>query len=210
MKKTKEKTKKKPSHAAKPSRNPGAAPAHATGGGGHMDDPATVASTAQVAADPADALPGLQERVDNLEEALARAKADYQNLQRRSAAQQADAVKYANAELMKSLIAVVDDFDRALAANENAEDPAALAAGMKLVHDNFTKALREHGLEHVPALHEPFDPAVHEALLQRPTDEFEPGTVVEEVAKGYRLRDRVVRPAKVVVSKATDDSASAT
>ncbi len=161
-------------------------------------------SSSEEATGPVDPLVALQERVASLEDALVRAKADYQNLQRRSATQQADAVRYANADMMKSLIVVADDFDRALAANEIAEDSAALAAGMKLVHDNLIKALRDHGLEYVPALHQPFDPAQHEALLQQPTDAHEPGTVVEEVAKGYRLRDRVIRPAKVVVSKAKD------
>ena len=120
------------------------------------------------------------------------------------AVQQVDAVHYANADVMKSLVSVVDDFDRALIANETAADVADVKAGMKLVHDNLAKALRDHGLEYVPALHQPFDPAVHEALLQQPTNEHEPGTVVDEVAKGYRLHDRVIRPAKVVVSKAQE------
>ncbi len=155
--------------------------------------------------EPVDPMAELQQRVASLEDALLRAKADYQNLLRRSATQQADAVRYANAELMKSLIIVADDFDRAIAASSDTDDPAAMIDGMKLVYDNFTKALRDHGLEYVPALHDAFDPAIHEALLHQPTDAHEPNIVVEEVAKGYRLRDRVIRPAKVVVSKAKDD-----
>lgn len=168
----------------------------------HPDEPPVAEDTAP----PVDPVTELQERIASLEDALLRAKADYQNLQRRSATQQADAVRYANAELMKSLIAVADDFDRAIAASDGTDDPEAMINGMKLVYDNFTKALQGHGLEYVPALHEAFDPALHEALLHQPTDAHDPNIVVEEVAKGYRLRDRVIRPAKVVVSKAKDDA----
>ena len=78
------------------------------------------------------------------------------------------------------------------------------------MYDNFTKALRDHGLERIDALHRPVDPAIHQALLQQPTDEHPPGTVVEEVAKGYRLQDRVVRAAKVVVAKAVEDQSGQT
>lgn len=190
MKKTKEKTKKHGDDA------PALPDATATDAACGVPDEASTA--------PDDPVAALEQRVALLEDALLRAKADYQNLQRRSIAQQTDAVRYANAEVMKSLISVVDDFDRAMVANETGASAADVKAGMKLVHENLTKALRDHGLECVPALHEPFDPSVHEALLQQPTDEHEPGTVVDEVAKGYRLRDRVIRPAKVVVSKAKE------
>lgn len=144
----------------------------------------------------------LQARVDKLEESLLRAKADFQNLQRRAAAEQIDAVRYANAELMKSLVKVVDDFERSLAAASKPENLPAVVEGVRLVYENLSKALSDHGLEPIEALHRPFDPQYHEALLHQPSVEHPPGTVIEQIAKGYRLRDRVVRPAKVIVSKA--------
>jgi len=169
-------------------------------------------ATSQVQADQADGLRpveenpvrALQARVASLEDSLLRARADYQNLLRRSAQERTEAVRFANVELMRSLLVVADDFERMLTATKNAENSGAIADGIRLVYDNFAKALRDHGLEPIDALHRPFDPAIHQALLQHPTDEHPPGTVVEEVAKGYRLQDRVVRAAKVVVARAVD------
>jgi len=158
----------------------------------------------------ADPVKALEARVATLEDNLLRAKADYQNLLRRSAQERADAVRYANVELMRSLLVVADDFERALDATRNTENGAAIADGIRLVYDNFTKALRDHGLEAIDALHQPFDPNVHQALLQQPTDEHPPGTVVEEIARGYRLQDRVVRASKVVVAKAVEAAPEST
>jgi len=152
-----------------------------------------------------DPVKALEAKVASLEDSLLRAKADYQNLLRRSAQERSDAVRFANAELMRSLLVVADDFERALTATKSTPNGEAIADGIRLVYDNFAKALQDHGLEPIEALHQPFDPTVHQALLQQPTDEYPPGTVVEEVAKGYRLQDRVVRAAKVVVAKAVED-----
>jgi len=139
-------------------------------------------------------------KAEKLEDALLRAKADFQNLQKRGASERSEAIRFANADLMRSLVKVLDDFDRALAASSDS-DAAAMIEGVRLVRENFMKALAEHGLEAIDALHQPFDPSIHEALMQIPTDAHPPGTVVEQAAKGYRLQGRVVRPAKVVVSK---------
>ena len=153
-----------------------------------------------------DSLAALQAKVVKLEESLLRAKADFQNLQRRAAAEHADAVRYANAELMKSLVKVVDDFERSLAAASKPENLPAVVEGVRLVYENLSKALTDHGLEPIEALHRPFDPKIHEALLHQPSDMHPPGTVIEQIAKGYRLRDRVVRPAKVIVAKEADST----
>jgi molecular chaperone GrpE len=146
----------------------------------------------------------LQAKVAKLEDSLLRAKADFQNLLRRSAAERLDALRYANAELMKSLVKVVDDFERSLAAAAKPNNLPAVVEGVRLVYENLTKALSDHGLETIEALHRPFDPNVHEALLHQPCDDHPPGTVIEQIAKGYRLCDRVVRPAKVIVAKAME------
>lgn len=148
----------------------------------------------------------LQSKVAKLEDALLRAKADFQNLQRTSAVERGDASRYANAELMKLLVRVVDDFERSLAAASKPDNLQAVVEGVRLVYENLNKALADHGLEPIEALHRPFDPNVHEALLHQPSDEHPPGTVIEQIAKGYRLRDRVVRPAKVIVAKEPDST----
>ncbi len=146
----------------------------------------------------------LQARIESLEDALLRAKADYQNFQRRATTERIDAVRYANAELMRSLLNAMDDFDRTLAASNDATLDA-IVAGVRLVYENLQKALTDHGLEIIEARGKTFDPAIHQALMQQPSDVCAPGTVIEQVTRGYRLRDRVLRPARVIVAKATDD-----
>lgn len=162
----------------------------------------------QIATSPAatDETAELKARIESLEDSLLRAKADFQNLQRRSAAERSEAIRYANADLLKSLLNVLDDFDRSMDAAEVSDNKDAVIDGVRLVHDNLMKALKDAGLEQVDALGQPFDPNIHEALLQQPTDDFPPGTVVDQVARGYRLRDRVLRPARVIVSKPRDQS----
>lgn len=146
----------------------------------------------------------LRAKSQELEDGLLRTKADYQNFQRRSAIERADAVRYANADVMRSVLSVIDDFERSLKAANTSDNLDAVIDGVRLVYDNLRNALRAHGLEPIEALHQPFDPNVHEAMLQQPTDDHPAGTVIEEIARGYRLRDRVLRPAKVIVSKAVD------
>lgn len=145
-------------------------------------------------------------KVEKLEDQLLRAKADFQNMQKRAASERLESIRYANADLMRSLVKVLDDFDRALAAAGDVPESNPLLEGVRLVRENFMKAMAESGLETIDALHQPFDPSIHEALMQLPSGDFPPGTVVEQHAKGYRLHGRVVRPAKVIVSKAVDPS----
>lgn len=138
-------------------------------------------------------------RIERLENAVLRAKADYQNLSRRLTAERQEAVRYANADLMRSITGVLDDFDRAIAAAEG-EAESGFVQGVRLVRENLLKALSDHGLAAIEAVGKPFDPAQHEALMQQPSNEHAPGTVLEEVSRGYSLRDRVIRPSKVIVA----------
>lgn len=159
---------------------------------------------------PADPLTELQTRVDQLEDKLLRARAEAQNQQKRAAAEHSEAIRYANAGLVRSLLGVLDDFERSLAALENDDTPPALVEGVRLIYENLLKVMREGGLGEIEALHKPFDPSLHEAMMQQPNGDYPDGTVIEEVARGYRLHDRVIRPSKVVVSKAPEkrDAAS--
>ncbi len=103
---------------------------------------------------------------------------------------------------MKALVVVLDDFERSLQAAGDSNRQDAIMDGVQLVHQNLVKALNEHGLVAIHAGGMPFDPEVHEALMSQPSKEAAPGPVLKEVAKGYRLRDRVIRPAKVIVAQA--------
>jgi|CXWL01.1.fsa_nt_gi molecular chaperone GrpE len=170
-----------------------------------FDDQASQ-EVAPLAAEPlaSDRVSELQARVDALEDSLLRAKAESQNIQRRATAERNDAIRYANAELMRILIPVLEDFDRTFAASDSADK--SILEGTRLVHANLVKALRDFGLEPIEAAGERFDPSIHEALMHQPSDEVPPGNVIEQVTRGYRLRDRVLRPARVIVSKAPEAS----
>lgn len=165
----------------------------------------SASDAAEETAESAPTVEDLNEKIGSLEDALLRAKADFQNLQRRSAQERSQAVRFANADLIRSMLDVVDDFERSIEASRGSDDPTSVIAGLRLVHENMTKVLRTFGLEPIEALDEPFDPHVHEAMLQQPSRDHPPGTVIKELTKGYRLHDRVLRPAKVVVSKATEE-----
>lgn len=153
----------------------------------------------------------LQNKVNHLEDNLLRAKADFQNLQRRSAIEKSEAIQYANADIMKSLLTIIDDFNRSFEVMDSSDQKEdSDTSGFRLIYENFIKALSQHGLMMIDALHKPFDPSIHEALLQQPSDEHPPGTVIEELTRGYRLHDRVIRPSRVIVSKAVESPDSET
>jgi molecular chaperone GrpE len=149
----------------------------------------------------------LAAKVAQLEDRLLRARADYQNLQRRSEQDRQDAIRYGNAELLRNLLPVLDDFDRSLGAAQEVQDVASLVQGVELMRDNFFKTLTQHGLEPIEAEGQAFDPRSHEALLQRPAADREAGTVLEVITKGYKLRDRLLRAAQVIVAQAPPEQA---
>jgi molecular chaperone GrpE len=130
-----------------------------------------------------------------------RAKAELANFQRRSANDRHAALKYANAELVKSLLPVLDDLQRVVENGASVSSSESVVDGVKLTIDNFLKALDQHHTTRIEAEGQPFDPALHEAMLEQPSPEHTERTVLQVVADGYKLHDRVLRPAKVIVSK---------
>ena len=130
---------------------------------------------------------------------LRRTQAEFVNYQKRSKAQADSDRQYMVGGLALDLISVLDNFERA---NEAARASGAttIVEGLDMVHKQMIAALAKHSIEPISALGQPFDPNQHEAILQQP-DAFHPeGTVVAELGKGYRIRDRVLRPSKVAVS----------
>ena len=148
------------------------------------------------------ALEALRAERDELRDRLMRAQAECANISKRAVQQQAQAARMAGLQLMRSLLPVLDDLDRTIAAmpEESADDP--LVVGVQLVRDGFVKALQEEGVAPIEAIGAPFDPMIHEALLQDFESEAAPGTVTQEFQRGYRLHDRVLRPALVAVAAA--------
>jgi len=152
-------------------------------------------------AEPDNPVEALQTERDDLFARLQRTAADYANYQKRVQREMTEARNFANAALIGKLLSVLDDMERALEAaadNHGQDDP--LFKGMQLVHDKALEVLGGFGLEIIEALDRPFDPEAHSAMLQQPTDEHPPQTVVQELQRGYKLKGRTIRPAAVVVS----------
>ncbi|HEY6105014.1 MAG TPA: nucleotide exchange factor GrpE, partial [Anaeromyxobacteraceae bacterium] len=126
-----------------------------------------------------------------------RAAADLENYRKRAAREREEAQKFANERLLKDLIPVLDNLERALAA---APEGDPMAKGVKLVLRAFEEALGRHGVKGFSALGQPFDPRLHEAVMQVPSGDQPPGTVVVEHGRGFLLNDRLVRPAMVGVT----------
>jgi molecular chaperone GrpE len=131
---------------------------------------------------------------------LARSVADLENARRRARKEKEDAVKYASVPLIESLLPVLDNFERALDAADNKEDAKGLLDGVEMVYRQLLQALSDSGLSMVEALGMPFDPHVHNAVMQVDSTEHESGIVVEELQSGYRFRERVIRPTMVKIS----------
>jgi molecular chaperone GrpE len=146
-----------------------------------------------------DALQAGLERARGREEELLRALAELQNVQRRRRQEMEQALRFAHEPLVRELLPVLDDVERALTAMEGSQDDP-LRAGVKLVLERLTAALERDGLEAVRPLDEPFDPELHDALAQRAAPGTAPHTVLEVVKSGYRYRGRVLRHAQVIVS----------
>jgi molecular chaperone GrpE len=133
-----------------------------------------------------------------------RTKADFENFRKRMSAEVQAAAARGKAELVREVVPVLDDLERALEAaglDPEGDSPDGLAHGVLLVFRSLRESLSRNGVEAVDPRGEKFDPTLHEALSTQPADGAESGTVVEVVQKGYRLGDQLVRPARVVVAE---------
>lgn len=142
-------------------------------------------------------------RADENWERLLRTSADFDNFKKRAAREKQEAIKYANESLLQKLMPVLDNFEMALAAAQTTGPDAgqSLQAGVIMIFQQLKTALAESGLEEVDAVGKLFDPNFHEALSQQESSDVPEGQVVQQLRKGYKLRDRLLRPASVVVAK---------
>jgi molecular chaperone GrpE len=140
--------------------------------------------------------------VSELKEKYLRLYADFENFRRRTSKEKLDLIGTANADLVKSMLPVVDDFERAAQSFESSSDLEALKEGVFLIQQKFTKTLESKGLKPMNAKGEVFDADLHESVAQFPApSEDMKGKVIDELEKGYFLNDKVVRYAKVVVGQ---------
>lgn len=148
----------------------------------------------------------LQDELDQLADRNLRLQAEMENLRGRASREIAENRRYAALPLMRDVLPVVDNVSRALEAAAKTDAAAGLLEGFKLVKQQLLGALAQHGCTEIEALGEPFDPHFHEAIQQQPSDEFPAQSVCLVAQSGYRLHDRVIRPAQVIVSTGPADS----
>ncbi len=136
-------------------------------------------------------------------ERLLRTTADFENFKKRAAREKQEATKYANQTLLEKLIPVLDNFDMALTAaqTDSTEAAQSLLQGISMIQQQFKSVLTGAGLEEINAVGQTFDPNFHEAVAQRETAEAPEGQVIQQLRKGYKLKERLIRPATVVVAK---------
>jgi molecular chaperone GrpE len=142
-------------------------------------------------------------KADDNWERMLRTTADFENYKKRAAREREEATKFANESLIKKLVTVLDNFDMALAAagTQPVEASQSLQTGVAMIHQQLRNVLQEAGLEELDAAGKKFDPNWHEAVSQQDSAEVPEGQVLQQLRKGYKMRDRLIRPATVVVAR---------
>src|SRR5947207_4651263 len=151
-------------------------------------------------ADSEDATSGLQADLDRFRDLALRSQADFENYKKRASREKDDAIKYANKSLLERLVPIVDNFELGLSAARAEAEKSPIYSGMSLVLKQLSDFLTENGLQPIEAEGQTFDPNLHEAIANEPTEEVPEGKVIRQTRRGYRLRDRLLRPSTVVVS----------
>ncbi|MBX3245612.1 MAG: nucleotide exchange factor GrpE [Myxococcales bacterium] len=153
------------------------------------------------AAESPDPMAQLTAERDRLKDQLLRTAADYDNFRKRTKRELEDARRRGQEETIREILPVLDNLERALDAAAHAPDVGAVAEGVRMVLKGFEDVAQRLGLRRLEAIGNPFDPNEHDAIQQQETEEHPPGTVVAEVVPGYRLGERLLRPALVVVAR---------
>lgn len=143
-----------------------------------------------------------QDELAQVKDQFLRARADMENYRRRMQRDKEELAKFANEGILKEILPVVDNLDRAIAhAREHGDKGSSLLDGVEMTQRQLHKVLEKYNVVSIDALERPFDSARHEAMGQMERDDFPPNTVVEEMQKGYTLNERLLRPSMVMVSK---------
>jgi molecular chaperone GrpE len=148
-----------------------------------------------------DTIKDLQKEKDELFGKLQRVSADYINFQKRAPKQIADTIAYEKEKIIKTLLPALDNFEHTLQNAHLAENSDVLVKGIRIIYDQMLDILKSHGVEHIKALDEKFDAALHEAMMQKAEPDREENVVLEEFQKGYKLNGRVIRPSRVIINK---------
>lgn len=138
--------------------------------------------------------------LDRFRDLAMRTQADFENYKKRCAREKEDAIKYANTSLLDKLVPIIDNFELGLAAAKEQGEQSPIYSGMNLVLKQLTDFLIDNGLQPIEAVGQKFDPNLHEAIAHEPNDDVPDHVVIRQTRRGYKFRDRLLRPAAVVVS----------
>jgi molecular chaperone GrpE len=142
----------------------------------------------------------LRRQAEETHQRMLRVQADFDNFRRRTRQEKEEMAKYASLTLITQLLPVLDNFERAMAASRQSDDVEALAKGIEMVYRQLFQVLEQEGLKPIEAVGQPFNPEFHEAVMREDSGEHGEDTVIEELQKGYMLKDKVIRPSMVKVS----------
>ncbi|MBO6075526.1 MAG: nucleotide exchange factor GrpE, partial [Fibrobacter sp.] len=159
------------------------------------------AETAEQSAEPAETAPSaeevLKQQLADANDRNLRLMAEFDNYRRRTAKEQLELIETANGKLLEKLSEVQDNFERAFASENKAQDLEAFEKGMQMIYNQFAKILTDAGLEQIDPTGAEFDPNMHEALMQQPSETVPEGHVVTVFQKGYKLKNKILKTAKV-------------
>ncbi len=161
---------------------------------------AEVAELEAAAAEPQDPLAAALAELERWKDLAYRSQAELDNFRKRTTREVQDARNYANTELLRSLLSIIDNFEMGLESARAESEKSIIFIGMNMVHRQMTDFLRDSGVQEVETLGKPFDPNLHEALSQEASDTVPEGIILRSTRKGYKLKDRLLRAANVFVS----------
>ena len=165
-----------------------------------MEEKSPAAPEQNEAAQPEDDSDGLQADLDRFRDLALRSQADFENYKKRSAREKEEAIKYANSSLLEKLIAIVDNFELGLEAARAEGEKSPVFSGMSMVLKQLMDFLADSGLQPIDATGAKFDPNLHEAIAHEPSKAVPEGIVIRQTRRGYKMKDRLLRPSSVVVS----------
>lgn len=157
-------------------------------------------SSASEQTDNEDPMASMQADIDRFRDLALRTQADFENYKKRCAREKDDAIKYANTSLLDRLVPIIDNFELGLAAAKTESENSPIFSGMSLVLKQLQDFLVDNGLQPIDAVGQKFDPNLHEAIAHEPSDEVPDHVVIRQTRRGYKFKDRLLRPSGVVVS----------
>ena len=144
-----------------------------------------------------------EEKIDECEEWKQKylyTLAELENFRKRVVKERSELIKYGSRDVFYDLLEITDNFGRVIEADKKESDPKVIVQGIEMIYDQLIKLLQKYEVKPIETEKKEFDPNVHDAMQKVPTDEYKSGTVIQEIQKGYKYRDKVLRPARVIVA----------